>query len=240
MPTDHNENLDLNRQTRRAVKKVAKKTSGRTTPKKRPAVVPDAPTSEEEWIQEAEVELTGVPLALPSGKTALVRPLGVLHFLRAGNIPNPLRPFIENLIEQASGKGPKKEPDVEAETAKFIEDLKEHPENFAELMQFVDSVTVEAVEKPTVKPVPVWSDEPGTRYYTDDEEFHGTPVPFSQRDRALYVDIVDQADKFHIFNFVSGGTRSVERFRDEVAAASVGPVRSGKGVGRKTKSAARA
>lgn len=194
-----------------------KKTTGRTTAKK----VPPQITPVDEWIESAQ-ESQGVPLELPSGKIALVKPLGIQHFMRAGRIPNTLSPFVESMISGASGKPV----DAEKEAADFAQGLAKNPDQFKDLFDFVDAITVECVEQPPVLPIPMNALE--------------EPVPIGERPRGLYVDMVDLDDKMFIFNFAVGGTRDVQRFHREVAASSVGPVRPSKRVGSTAKRSARA
>jgi hypothetical protein len=132
----------------------------------------------------------GTELNLPSGNTALVRAPGIQHFLKAGRLPNSLRTMIMRGI-----KGDEKVK---------LEALFEDESNFIELFELIDQVLLQVVIEPEVKPVPL-----------DDE---GVEVPLGSRDQGfIYVDEVDMEDKFFIFQFAVGGTRDLERFREEQA-----------------------
>lgn len=144
-------------------------------------------TSTSEWKRTAQ----GMPLEVPSGNTALVRPVGMEVFMRQGIIPNSLRPMI---TEALKGK--------DLNEALKLDDITE--KQVEEMIELFDAVTVFCVKEPVVSAVPRNED--------------GTPVPLDERDPdKLYVDEVDFDDKQFIFNFVVGGTRDVESFRKEQA-----------------------
>lgn len=157
-------------------------------------------TSAEEWAASSQAH--GFPLTVPSGKTALVRTVGMEAFLQKGLIPNSLRDIALQAIQ---GKKPQ-----EMKTAEMsIEQI----ENMVELF---DSVTLYCVIKPDVFPVPRW-DEEDVEAGNCLAEHVGEVVPIAQREPALYVDMVDLEDKMFIFQFACGGTRDVESFRAEYA-----------------------
>lgn len=130
----------------------------------------------------------GSPVELPSGNTALLRRPGIEHFLRTGSIPNSLR----NLISDSLGAN---------EKGKLTELLKDS-EDLTELFNLMDRVLVEVVIEPKVRKVPV-----------DDD---GNVIPIDDRDpNFIYPDEVDMEDKTFIFQYATGGTKSLERFREE-------------------------
>jgi hypothetical protein len=69
-------------------------------------------------------------------------------------------------------------------------------DNVEKILEVVDKVTCYVVIQPAVMPVP----EDGAER---DDEF-------------VYIDQVDLEDKMFILNFAVGGTRDLERFRQEV------------------------
>lgn len=151
-------------------------------------------TSVSDWKKNK----TGEPLDLPSGKTCLVQVVGAQAFLRAGVIPNALLPIVTGALEQAQkGKKP------EADATKIMQEVAQDPEKLAQIFDMCDAVTVMTVLEPRVEPVPVL-DESGHMPERDPE--------------LLYVDDVDDEDKFFIMQFAMGGSRDLERFRDELAA----------------------
>lgn len=163
------------------------------------------PTSATEWKKPQ-----GYPLEVPSGNVALVKPVGMQAFLKAGMIPNSLRSVV---MEALSGKAP------EMDMSKLDE------QTLQDMMTLFDTVTVYCTVQPKVFPVPVWTskDAKGGLCPT---EYVGGVVPPEVRESSeymelheigdrLYVDEVDDEDKVMIFNYAVGGTRSVESFREE-------------------------
>lgn len=147
-----------------------------------------APTSVEQWKKEAQ----GIPLPLPSGKTCLVRNVGMQVFLQRGLIPNSLMPLVKEGMK--SGKGP------ELNTDDITDEM------LADMIALFDAATVYCVVQPDVQPAPAIEGE--------------------RLEDVLYVDEVDFEDKQFIFQFVVGGTRDLERFREEQGAV-VEHLRSG-------------
>lgn len=134
-------------------------------------------------------------LTLPSGLSAVVQNRGFRTFIRKGIIPNPLM----GIVEEAISKG--QPPDMESLKNEEGNLPLETVDNIYELM---DAVVVDCFVEPPVYPVP--SDEPaevGGAVETKDPNL-------------LYVDEIDDLDKMFLFNWVSGGTRDVEQFRDEL------------------------
>lgn len=141
-------------------------------------------TSVSEWKQSAP-KLDGAPLPLPSGKVAKVRTPGVSAFLEAGVIPNTLM----SLFTDAMGKG-KKQPSQD----EMMKRVSDNPELLGEMITTIDAVTVACVVEPPVSPKPTANEV---------------------RDaNTLYVDEVDFEDKMFIFQAAVGGTKSLERFRE--------------------------
>lgn len=131
------------------------------------------------------------PLTVPSGNVALVRRKPLEALWKQGMIPNSLLPLVQKAIK--SGEKVKHE-DVEAWTEEHMSDI----------VELIDRVVVDCVVKPKVAPVPL-----------DDD---GNEVPYEDRDQdKLYVDEVDDEDKAFIYQYVTGGTDDVARFRAEQA-----------------------
>lgn len=177
--------------------------------KQRPVYAVGDVTSAKGW-KRTQVEFTEVPLDLPSGNTALVRPVGAMAFLEAGLVPNSLVPYLQQVIEAAE-KGKELSP---KDTLKA---LKEDPDQIAGVIQMTDAVTCHCVVRPPVQPVPPWITE-----VVDGEE---VKRPGPRAPDLLYVDQVDIDDKLFIMQFALGGTRQLEPFRAELAAnvASLSP-----------------
>lgn len=163
-------------------------------------------TSVSDWKKGTTAE----PLDLPSGKTCLVKVVGAQAFLRAGVIPNSLLPIVSGALEQAQ-KGQK--PQVDA--TDIMLDVAKDPEKLAQIFEMADAVTVMTVIEPRVEPIPPVDNTTGVQLDRDPD--------------VLYVDEVDDEDKFFIMQFAMGGSRDLERFRNELAA-NVDDVESGSGV----------
>lgn len=135
-----------------------------------------------------------VDLEVPSGKVCQVKPIGMDAFLSAGLIPNSLMAIVRAGMTATD--------DREQVVDELMEDV--NGEQLVDMMRMFDAVTCHVVIQPEVHPVPERESD--------------------RRHDLLYVDEVDVNDKFFIFNFAVGGTRDLERFRQQ-QEGSVGPVR---------------
>lgn len=82
----------------------------------------------------------------------------------------------------------------------------ESPEKIADMLKMVDVITMGVVTEPKV---------------------HPAPETAADRDQdKLYVDEIDDEDKLFIFQWASGGTTDLERFRAELAG-TLAPLQSG-------------
>lgn len=152
----------------------------------------------------------GTDLELPSGNVCRVRNPGMDYFIRAGIIPDSLTGMVRQMI---SGKG-----DVE------LTDLVKTDDDLQKLFGVVDDILIEVVLEPVVNPVPMRTVE------NDEGKEVREPVPFAERDEdKLYVDEVDFDDKIFVFQFACGGTRDLEKFREQQEQA-MESVRSGEAV----------
>src|SRR5688572_21127994 len=125
-----------------ARKTPAKKTPSRTTAKK-----VSTPTSVSEWKKAK-----GLPLELPSGKTALCRNPGMKAFLSAGLIPNSLIPLVTEALER--GESPSSgasKATKEAINRKLGQQMKEDPKLLADMMDAIDNITIYCVIQPSVR-----------------------------------------------------------------------------------------
>jgi hypothetical protein len=165
-----------------------------TEPKKNKRVTPKKDrtvTEAKDWKKSGKTAPEDLPL--PSGNVALVRRPGMQAFLTEGLIPNSLiAPMMASLEE--------KDPSKQNDALKTIADeMLTNAEGINDMLSLVDAVTVACVVKPKVLAAP------------EDEEDRDPEL--------LYVDEVDLDDKMFIFNFASGGTRDIERFRAGSATA---------------------
>lgn len=154
-----------------------------------------------QWRQKTEI----VPLDVPSGNVALVRPVGMQVFLEAGTIPNSLEKMIRDAIASSDGKVVLPNP----------VDWKQ--EQVDDILNLLDAVTCYCVVQPQVSPVPFWAEEDHIEERCSKEQV-GDIIPIGDPNRdenLLYVDEVDLDDKFMILQFAVGGTRSLEKFREQ-------------------------
>ena len=127
---------------------------------------------------------------LPSGLFVKIRNTnGLRGFLQSGMIPNSLMPIIQEAISKGT------EPDM----SKIVgEDNQIDPKMIADMMQMMDQVTMSVVTEPKFQPAP------------EDED--------DRDDDTVYIDELDDEDKMFIFQLITGGTRDLERFRQELTA----------------------
>lgn len=78
-----------------------------------------------------------------------------------------------------------------------IEDLVNDPRKIADMLKMVDTIAMGVVINPKLHPVPENASD--------------------RSDDVLYVDEMDDEDKLFIFQWVTGGTSDLERFRSELA-----------------------
>lgn len=182
---------------RKSTKTTVKKTTGRVTPKK--VAVVEEPTSVEGW--KARKSLV---LHVPSGNKALVRNPGIKAFLTAGILPNSLMPIVTEALERGQP------PSMSA----FQDKVKTDPTLLQEMLESVDRVTLHCVIEPQVHPVPTWDLTDHAEDRCTAEQV-GQEAPQKKDPRRLYVDEVDLEDKLFIFQWAVGGTRDLERFREQ-------------------------
>ena len=166
----------------------------RTTPRKQ-AAKKTTGTAERAAAQ-------GVPLDVPSGKTALVRPVGMDVFMQRGMIPNSLMPLVTKAMSE-------NKPMTMADIGEVDES------KMRDVLDLIDDVACFVVRQPKVHRAPRYNEENAP---TPEEV--GQVIPFEEREdqTLLYVDEVDMDDKMFIFQFSVGGTRDLERFREQQAA----------------------
>lgn len=131
----------------------------------------------------------GGVITLPSGLAVKANRAGGLRaFVEVGTIPNSLMGIIDDAVK--GGKKPDMSTVITEEgiDAQMLEDM----------IALTDAVTCKVVVEPKVYPVPENESD------RDDER--------------LYVDEIEDEDKMFIFQWVTGGTTSVERFRQESAS----------------------
>lgn len=129
-----------------------------------------------------------IELALPSGNVCLVTRPGVRGLIKAGLLDSldSLTGLVQR--ELLDSNDPKKQ-------AQAAQQILADPAKLEEGLAIIDKAVCHAVQAPTVLMPPPEGEE---------------------RDPdAVYVDEVDDEDKTFIFNFIVGGTRDIEQFRQE-------------------------
>lgn len=129
-----------------------------------------------------------IELDLPSGNTCLVIRPGVQGLIKHGLLDSldTLTSLVQ--INHIDSKDPKA-------MAKAVNDFAQDPKKILEASRIIDQVLCYVVHEPKVL-MPPESD--------------------SERDPgSLYADEVDEEDKLFIFQYVVGGTRDIESFREQ-------------------------
>jgi len=179
---------------------------------------------------KGRVERAAVKLLLPSGNVCLAFNEGMMSFIESGKVPNALMPIIMDAINEGKGMAPDAVKKL-ANDSRVIQDM----------MAMVNSAVVSCVVQPKISPAPlavrtikispaslavrtiksedapdvveeyiVLSGQVGV-----DADGNGV-----ERDpKKMYVDELDMNDKMFLFNWVMGGSKDIERFRTQSAAA---------------------
>lgn len=139
-------------------------------------------------IGDFKKRLGGI-IELPSGLVVKVRnPGGLQAFMSSGIIPNSLMLIIQAGIK--SGKAP--------EAGDILDDEGGmNPEMLADMNIMVDQLAMKTIIEPRIHPAP------------EDED--------DRLDDQLYVDELPSDDKQFIFQWIAGGTKDLERFRETLA-----------------------
>lgn len=156
---------------------------------------------------KGKADATGTKLALPSGNVCLAVNKGLMPFIEQGAIPNALMPLVLDAI--SSGKGMNK---------KAMDTALSTPEALADVMRMADHIVVASVLQPVILAVPTWTSEDAAKEDCP-ESAVGQQAPSKKDPSHLYIDEVDMNDKMFVFQWVVGGTRDLERFREQSAAA---------------------
>lgn len=144
---------------------------------------------------------------LPSGITVQVRNTGGLQaFLSAGIIPNSLMSIVKKGMAGNQVGAEEIMPDGEIDPA-LLSDMNEL------LNKIANRVIVDPVFNlvPSAEDMKKWNKSNPNKKVSSPEEL--------RRDDLLYVDELPEEDKMFIFQWVTGGTRDLERFREQHAAS---------------------
>lgn len=173
------------------------------------------------WKGKGGIEQTE-ELELPSGNVCLVRRVGPEVFLSQGLLPDSLTAEVERAVHGKKGLPPS-----------TLKKMATDPNQIADMMLMMDRILCFAVVDPKVKMPPscvkklmqmtkdssheiVCGEYANHARHTDRENiaFHEYE-PGSRDPDILYADEVVLDDKVFIMNFVVGGTRDFDKFRQE-------------------------
>jgi len=167
---------------------------------------------------KGRVERAAVKLLLPSGNVCLAFNEGMMSFIESGKVPNALMPIIMDAINEGKGMAPDAVKKL-ANDSRVIQDM----------MAMVNSAVVSCVVQPKISPAPLAVRTIKSEDAPDVVEEYivlsgqvgvdadGNGV---ERDpKKMYVDELDMNDKMFLFNWVMGGSKDIERFRTQSAAA---------------------
>lgn len=176
------------------------------------------PTSASAWVSHVPADIEDV--RLPSGNVARIRRVGPEAFMSQDIMPDTISPIVEKAIASKRGLRP-------SDQAQLARD----PKKLGAVMEMMDRLLVYAVVSPKVQMPPVCQDC-GELNTVATEAQHDVDAgghlfnPSPRDENVLYADRVDMEDKTFIMNYCIGGTRDLERFRQQRASA-VGGVPAG-------------
>lgn len=138
-------------------------------------------------------------ITVPSGQTCKANRLGMEGIIRAGLLgdADTLTAFVgkQHIIKHRGGKQADND---ELDMRSVLAD----PEAFGKMIRLCDQAMPVIVVEPRVE-----------LHYKDDP---ANVIPVEEReDGVVYTDQIDFQDKVFLFNFAVGGTRDIERFREE-------------------------
>lgn len=126
-------------------------------------------------------------LQVPSGETCLCRRPGVEGLLSAGVLHN-----IDSLTGLVDSKHLRR---VKGQEEIDVQSLMADEKTIMNLLETVDRVVAYCVVEPSVKRTP--------------------NDPTNRKEGQIYCDMIELDDKMFIFQFACGGTRDLERFREQ-------------------------
>lgn len=155
-------------------------------------------------VGDFKARLGGVQ-ELPSGVIVKVRnPGGLQAFLSSGLIPNGLMGIVQKALKRGKGLDAKELMD---------EDGNIDPQMLADMGELLNNITLKVVVEPPINPIPTQADLDAWNREHPDEQYNS---PESLRsDELLYVDEFPDEDKQFLFQWISGGTRDLEKFRQQ-------------------------
>ena len=155
-------------------------------------------------IGDFKKRLGGV-MELPSGLIVKVRnPGGLRAFMGSGVIPNSLMTYIERGL--STGKG--------ITSKDLAPDGKLDPKLIDDMTMLLDGITLKTVVEPRIHPL--LTDADLVKWNTEHPDDQLEDVEQLRRDDRLYIDEIPDDDKQFLFQWISGGTRDLETFRQRL------------------------
>lgn len=144
-------------------------------------------------------------VALPSGNVCLVKRPGLPELLAANIFTDDTIDLITRGIANAQLRMEGKPVLEEESDDEIINGVINSPDKIAKMFEMFDKTLVYAVVEPRVA------------YHKDDD---GKLIPMKDRDPdVVYTDRVLEEDKIFIFQYVSGGSSDLSRFRETIGDA---------------------
>lgn len=171
-----------------------------SSPSLPPGISADDPYAPSVWGQSLGT-LGAEDIVCPSGQLALVKRPGVEGLITAGVLHDV--DSLTGLVDSKHVRRVKGKPEVD------VKSLMKDGEQLVKVLDVIDHVIVHIVIKPTISPI--WEqDEDGKETPLSPEK-----IEEGRKKGLIYVDQVDITDKMFLFNYAVGGTRGLERFRQQ-------------------------
>lgn len=141
-------------------------------------------------------------LTVPSGQLCLVRRLNLSALIEGDALDdyNVLVSLVEQEHVSKKSRGSGKGPGKSKQASKQVDAIMKDKEHIQKVMRLSDVIVQRVVVQPEILPVPL-----------DDE---GEELP--RVEGVVYIDTVADTDKAFIVQWAFGGTRDLERFRQEL------------------------
>jgi hypothetical protein len=186
---------------------------------------PKQTTAGEPFDPDRDLEITspsalrqralGETVRCPSGLVCRAKRVGMDVLIAQGSIPNSLLPIVKRALED--GRGSK---DVDA--SEVLRGITQ--DQLGDMMRTMDEVVLAVVTAPRLLPVPEYCVSCGRLASDHPEDHEGvkwSPVPDRKRpthvreEEVGYIDWIEPEDKYFLWQFAVGGTRDIERFRQQ-------------------------
>lgn len=142
-------------------------------------------------------------LQLPSGQFCLVRKISLAKMMADGILEDfdSLTGIVQEKHvgpKSKAGKRPQDRKPKQQTEAELTSQILADPDQLKKILRAMDQILLNVVVAPVLLPAP-----------DSGEERSADP-------NVAYVDWVSEADKAYVFNFVMGGVKDLERFRDQL------------------------